>query len=188
MDADDKSTSSRVAKLKAAKKAKEREKKEQEAVAKKNMANLRVVQKNLVYVLGLNPRLASEEVGIPCARAGTRFPAASINSLTRLLLHEKILRQHDFLGQFGPIKKIVISRRGGGSVIGPSSSNQNLGVYVTFNRKEDATKAIEAIEGSTYEGRTIRLVARRLAGRQSQLTSTCAAGQQMARQSIASSS
>ncbi len=64
VDADGKSAFCRVAKLKAAKRAKEREKKEQEANAKKNMANLRVVQKNLVYVLGLNPRLASEEVGI----------------------------------------------------------------------------------------------------------------------------
>lgn len=32
-------------------------------MAKKHMANIRVVQKNLAYILGLSPRLASEEVG-----------------------------------------------------------------------------------------------------------------------------
>ncbi|KAI9010696.1 RING/Ubox like zinc-binding domain-containing protein [Hyaloraphidium curvatum] len=124
-------TAEEVAKLKAAKKAKEREKKEQEAVAKKHVATARVAPKNLVYVIGLHPRLASEE----------------------------ILRQHEYFGQFGPIKKIVISRRASGpSGAGPTPSNQNLGVYITFNRREDAAKAIDVVDGSIYEGRMLRAV------------------------------
>ena len=44
-----------------AKKNKEREKKEMEATNRKHLANMRVVQKNLVYVGGLRPQLASAE-------------------------------------------------------------------------------------------------------------------------------
>lgn len=118
------------------------------------MANMRIVQKNLVYVLGLSPRLASEEVGfddlwLVLCPATNRLAYASASGL------KQILRQHDFFGQFGPIKKIVISRRGGNS-LSATSSNQNLGVYITFNRKEDAIKAIEAVEGSVYDGRMLR--------------------------------
>jgi hypothetical protein len=30
---------------------------------RKHLANMRVVQKNLVYVIGLSPKIANEEVG-----------------------------------------------------------------------------------------------------------------------------
>lgn len=33
-----------------------------EAANRRHLANMRVVQKNLVYVIGLHPKLASEEV------------------------------------------------------------------------------------------------------------------------------
>jgi CCR4-NOT transcription complex subunit 4 len=50
-------------KIRAAKKKKQRNIKEQEQVQRKQLANVRVVQKNLVYVLGLSPIVAIEEVG-----------------------------------------------------------------------------------------------------------------------------
>lgn len=34
-----------------------------EAANRRHLANMRVVQKNLVYVIGLHPKLATEEVG-----------------------------------------------------------------------------------------------------------------------------
>jgi len=48
--------------LKAKRKAKKREKKEQENIAKKHYANVRVIQKNLVYVIGLPSYVADEDV------------------------------------------------------------------------------------------------------------------------------
>ena len=51
-----------LAKIKSSKKKKEREKKETDIAARKQLANVRVVQKNLVYVLGLPGRLATEEI------------------------------------------------------------------------------------------------------------------------------
>ncbi|KAJ2372642.1 transcriptional repressor general negative regulator of transcription subunit 4, partial [Coemansia sp. RSA 2603] len=69
------------------KKAKEREKREIESNSRRHLANVRVVQKNLVYVIGLPSSLSSED----------------------------ILRSHDYFGQFGRINKIVINRRQTGS-------------------------------------------------------------------------
>lgn len=47
------------------KKQREREKKELETLGRKNLANVRVVQRNVVYVTGIGPRFAKEEVNIP---------------------------------------------------------------------------------------------------------------------------
>lgn len=54
--------SCRIKRLSQAKKQKEREKRELEQMNRKHLANMRVVQKNLVYVVGLDPKLAKEEV------------------------------------------------------------------------------------------------------------------------------
>ncbi|KAJ3303193.1 transcriptional repressor general negative regulator of transcription subunit 4 [Kappamyces sp. JEL0829] len=122
---------SRLVRIKNAKKRKEREKKEQEVAAKKQLSNVRVVQKNLVYVLGLPLKLANEET----------------------------LRSPDYFGQYGKITKVVVNRRN--PAVGPnthssSPSTSNTGVYITFAKKEDAAKAIEAVDGTNYEGKIIR--------------------------------
>ncbi|KAJ2719168.1 transcriptional repressor general negative regulator of transcription subunit 4, partial [Coemansia sp. Benny D115] len=113
-----------VAKIKNEKKAKEREKKEIESNSRRHLANVRVVQKNLVYVIGLPSSLSTEET----------------------------LRSHDYFGQFGRINKIVINRRQNGS----SAHHPTVGVYVTYAYKEDAAKAINAVDGSMLEGRVLR--------------------------------
>ncbi|KAI8910941.1 RING/Ubox like zinc-binding domain-containing protein [Gorgonomyces haynaldii] len=113
-----------LSRIKNAKKKKEREKREQDLAARRQLANVRVVQKNLVYVLGLPLKLATEET----------------------------LRSHDYFGQYGKINKIVVNRKA------PIAQGQppNTGVYITFARKEDATRAIENVDGSVCEGRVIR--------------------------------
>ncbi|KAJ2861620.1 transcriptional repressor general negative regulator of transcription subunit 4 [Coemansia aciculifera] len=122
-----------IAKLKNEKKAKEREKREIESNNRRHLANVRVVQKNLVYVIGLPNNLASDDVST--------------------------LRSHDYFGQFGRINKIVINRRQNGS--GGSSTTSNpqhpsVGVYVTYATKEEATRAINAVDGSLLDGRVLR--------------------------------
>ncbi|KAJ2705554.1 transcriptional repressor general negative regulator of transcription subunit 4 [Coemansia sp. IMI 203386] len=113
-----------VAKLKNDKKAKEREKREIESNSRRHLANVRVVQKNLVYVIGLPSNLSTEET----------------------------LRSHDYFGQFGRINKIVVNRRQAGG----SSHHPTVGVYVTYATKEEATRAINAVDGSMLEGRVLR--------------------------------
>lgn len=44
------------------KKQRDRERKELDALGRRSLANVRVVQRNIVYVVGLGPRFAKEEV------------------------------------------------------------------------------------------------------------------------------
>lgn len=68
------------------KKQREKERKELEIASKRHLAGLRVVQKNLVYVTGLNPPCAAEELHL-------------------------VLRLERYFGQYGKISKIVINRK-----------------------------------------------------------------------------
>ncbi|PWN28188.1 hypothetical protein BDZ90DRAFT_164802 [Jaminaea rosea] len=121
-----------IKRLTHAKKQKEKEKKELENMNRKHLANMRVVQKNLVYVVGLSSKLAKEEL-IPT------------------------LRSNEYFGQYGRISKILISKRTTASKLVMGTSESNIGVYVTYHRKEDAARAIVAIDGSKgQDGKIMR--------------------------------
>ncbi|KAE8151410.1 hypothetical protein BDV25DRAFT_152769 [Aspergillus avenaceus] len=111
----------------AAAKKKEAEKREIEASSRKNLAGVRVVQKNLVYVIGLNPTIRDE---------------------SQLL---QTLRGRDYFGQYGDIEKIVVSKAKPGG-----NPNQGIGVYVTYSRKSDAATCIGAVDGSVNGDRVLR--------------------------------
>ncbi|KAL2861721.1 hypothetical protein BJX68DRAFT_10518 [Aspergillus pseudodeflectus] len=111
----------------AAAKKKEAEKREIEASSRKNLAGVRVVQKNLVYVIGLNPTIRDE------------------NQLLQLL------RTPTYFGQYGEIEKIVVSKAKPGG-----NPNQGIGVYVTYARKSDAATCISAVDGSSNGDRILR--------------------------------
>jgi CCR4-NOT transcription complex subunit 4 len=116
------------ARKQVAAKQKEAEKRQNETLTRKNLAGLRVLQKNLVYVVGMNGNRMKED---------------------ELL---KTLRGHDYFGQYGKIVKIVVSKAKEGSSPG------SIGVYVTFAKKEDAEKCIAAVDGSTNGDRVLRYV------------------------------
>lgn len=111
----------------AAAKKKEAEKREIEASSRKNLAGVRVVQKNLVYVIGLNPTIRDE------------------NQLLQTL------RGKEYFGQYGDIEKIVVSKAKPGG-----NPHQGIGVYVTFTRKQDAATCINAVDGSANGDRVLR--------------------------------
>ena len=67
--------------FKAEKRQKDQAKKQKITENRKHLANVRVVQKNLVFVVGLSPRLADPE----------------------------ILKKPDYFGKFGKIHKVVIN-------------------------------------------------------------------------------
>ena len=60
----------------------------------------------------------------------------------------------DYFGQYGKISKIVINKKA--LATSTNSSTPHVGVYITFARKEDATKAIDAVDGSMCDNRMIR--------------------------------
>ena len=105
---------------------KEVQKREAEKENRKNLVGVRVVQKNLVYVTGLTPTVREDEL-------------------------LRTLRQPQFFGQYGNIQKISISNRKSSD-----GQNQSLGIYVTFERKEDAAKCIQAVNGSVNGDRVLR--------------------------------
>ncbi|ODQ82196.1 hypothetical protein BABINDRAFT_178592 [Babjeviella inositovora NRRL Y-12698] len=113
-------------------KEREKAKKENEQLSRKHLSGMRVIQKNLVYVVGLNPPVNSDE------------------------LHN-VLRLERYFGQYGKILKIVVNKR----TPNPTShhitgTGLGFGVYVTFARKEDAARCINAVDGSLLDGRTLK--------------------------------
>ena len=72
----------RVQSIKKERKQKECQRKQKAAENRKHLANVRVVQKNLVFVVGLSPRLADTEM----------------------------LKKHEYFGKFGKIHKVVINQ------------------------------------------------------------------------------
>ncbi|KAF8350818.1 hypothetical protein F5887DRAFT_1058825 [Amanita rubescens] len=92
--------------------------KELDALGRRQLANVRVVQRNVVYVVGIGPRFAKEEL-IPT------------------------LRSEDYFGKYGKISKILLVKRtqsGGREPV--------VGLYITYHRREDAARAIAAVDGA----------------------------------------
>ncbi|KAJ8062840.1 hypothetical protein OCU04_008095 [Sclerotinia nivalis] len=116
------------AKKKAEIRQKEAQKREVESLNRKHLAGLRVVQKNLVYVVGLSPSIREDEL-------------------------LQTLRGEKYFGQYGKIIKIVVSK----SKQNESAQNVgSLGVYVTFASKLDAERCITAVNGSSNGDRILR--------------------------------
>ncbi|KAF4595758.1 CCR4-NOT transcription complex subunit 4 [Ophiocordyceps camponoti-floridani] len=107
-------------------KQKEVQKREAEKENRKSLIGVRVVQKNLVYITGLTPTVREDEL-------------------------LKTLRKHEFFGQYGAIQKISISNR-------RSSDGQyhTLGIYVTFEKPEEAARCIQAVHGSLNGDRVLK--------------------------------
>ncbi|KAI9287350.1 RING/Ubox like zinc-binding domain-containing protein, partial [Umbelopsis sp. AD052] len=124
-------SSDEIVRLKKEKKEKERQQKEMEQANRRHLENTRVVQKNLVYVIGLNPKYANEET----------------------------IMSQDFFGQYGKISKIVINKRPpppAATARHGAAALPSVGVYVTYCRKDDAARAISAVDGSVMGGRMLR--------------------------------
>ncbi|XP_062219121.1 uncharacterized protein LOC133918945 [Phragmites australis] len=89
----------------------------------KDPNSIRVIQRKLVYIVGMPSEFASE----------------------------KVLRQKNFLGQYGKMKNIIIDNIGANQQI-PDSGR----VYVTFSREEEAVRCIQAVNGFILHGRPLK--------------------------------
>nr|XP_012147011.1 PREDICTED: CCR4-NOT transcription complex subunit 4 isoform X7 [Megachile rotundata] len=112
------------ARLKAEKRLKDQQRKQRVTENRKHLANVRVVQKNLVFVVGLPLRLADADV----------------------------LKRHEYFGKFGKIHKVVINQ----STSYAGSQGPSASAYVTYQRPEDALRAIAAVNNVVMDGRTIK--------------------------------
>jgi hypothetical protein len=142
----------RIARIKREKKEKEREQKEMELANRKHLANMRVIQKNLAYVIGLHPKYATEEVLYLPTYCNFFMPLPNL-----ALIIIQIIRSNDFFGQYGKISKLVINKRPAlPSTTSATSLPPSVGIYVTYQRKEDAMKCIQAVDGTMVGGRILR--------------------------------
>ena len=117
------------ARKKAMARKKESEQRQVETLNRKNLAGIRVVQKNLVYVVGLSQKSSEEEF-------------------------LRTLRGPQYFGQYGKITKIVVSKAKEGQ--NNANNNNSIGVYVTFESRDDAAKCIAAVDESQNAERTLR--------------------------------
>jgi len=104
-----------------------------DGMSRKHLQNVRVIQRNLVYAIGIPLKHCKEDT----------------------------LKKAEFFGKYGNILKISVNRQGptGGSRYqnGPSNSNGPTGsAYVTFKESKDAATCIEKIDGTVLNGHIIK--------------------------------
>ncbi|KIM28829.1 hypothetical protein M408DRAFT_329269 [Serendipita vermifera MAFF 305830] len=100
------------------KRRKEKERKDLETLGRKSYLDVRIVQRNVVYVVGLGPRYAKEET-------------------------ISVLRSSDYFGRYGKISRVQLQKR-----TPPGAETPVVGLYITYVRREDAERALQAIDGS----------------------------------------
>uniref|UniRef100_A0A0K2U3I4 CCR4-NOT transcription complex subunit 4 n=1 Tax=Lepeophtheirus salmonis TaxID=72036 RepID=A0A0K2U3I4_LEPSM len=120
-------TTEELAKIKAEKRLKDQAKKLKISESRKHLANVRVVQKNLVFVVGLPPRIATDS---------------------------ESLKKTEYFGRFGKIHKVVINSSN--SYAGNAHQGPSASAYVTYLKSEDALRAIQAVNNKTIDGRTLK--------------------------------
>lgn len=57
------------------------------------------------------------------------------------------LRSNEYFGQYGKISKIILAKRNQ-----PGFKTPVVGLYITYHRREDATRAINSVDGSPSPG------------------------------------
>ena len=123
----------KLARREREKKQREKEKKDIEYNNRKHLAGMRVIQKNLVYVIGVNPPVPFEDVG-------------------------NTLKSEKYFGQYGKINKIVVNKKNShsGNDNYHGHHSPGYGVYITFASKDDAAKCIAQADGTYMDGKLIK--------------------------------
>ncbi|KAF8102383.1 hypothetical protein N665_0198s0090 [Sinapis alba] len=93
---------------------------------RKQLTSVRVIQRNLVYIVGLPLDLADED-----------------------LLHHK-----EYFGQYGKVLKVSMSRTATGVI--QQFPNNTCSVYITYAKEEEAVRCIQAVHGFTLDGKSLK--------------------------------
>ncbi|KAI9229882.1 MAG: RING/Ubox like zinc-binding domain-containing protein [Piptocephalis tieghemiana] len=67
------------------------------------------------------------------------------NMLGRHSIDESTLKSNDFFGQFGKIHKLSMGK-----------AINSIAIYITYATAEEAKRCVDAVNGSKFDGRTIR--------------------------------
>ncbi|KAJ4977848.1 hypothetical protein NE237_008628 [Protea cynaroides] len=115
-----------VAEINSERKSKSHKAKPKTSEGRKHLSSVRVIQRNLVYIIGIPSNLADED----------------------------ILQHKEYFGQYGKVLKVSISRTAGGVI--QHSANNTCSVYITYSREEEAVRCIQSVHGFVLEGRSLR--------------------------------
>lgn len=94
--------------------------------AKSNLQHVRILQRNLVYIIGLSLSLAREEV----------------------------IRRNDMFGKFGRMLRVLVNRSHPFHADAPGGPS--ISAYVQYHRDIDAGSAVRAMNNAVLDGREIR--------------------------------
>ncbi|GFP95672.1 ccr4-not transcription complex subunit 4 [Phtheirospermum japonicum] len=115
-----------VSEMNVEKKIKPQKGKSKSSEGRQQLASVRVIQRNLVYVVGLPLNFADED----------------------------LLQHREYFGQYGKVLKVSISRTAGGAI--QHFANSTCSVYITFSNEEDAVRCIQSVHGFILDSRPLR--------------------------------
>ncbi|KAG2673680.1 hypothetical protein I3760_13G103000 [Carya illinoinensis] len=93
---------------------------------RKQLSSVRVIQRNLVYIIGLPLNLADED----------------------------LLQHREYFGQYGKVLKVSMSRTAAGVI--QQFPNSTCSVYITYSKEEEAIRCIQNVHGFILDGRSLR--------------------------------
>ncbi|XP_062011575.1 uncharacterized protein LOC133728181 isoform X1 [Rosa rugosa] len=94
---------------------------------RKQLSSVRVIQRNLVYIVGLPLNLADED---------------------------QLLQRKEYFAQYGKVLKVSMSRTAAGVI--QQFPNNTCSVYITYSKEEEAVRCIQNVHGFLLDGRSLR--------------------------------
>ncbi|KAK9064131.1 hypothetical protein SSX86_018003 [Deinandra increscens subsp. villosa] len=93
---------------------------------RKDLSNVRVIQRKMAYIIGLPLDLADED----------------------------LLQREEYFGKYGKVTKISLSRTAGGAL--QQFINDTCSVYITYSKEEEAVTCIQSVHGYVLDGRPLK--------------------------------
>ncbi|GLU02450.1 hypothetical protein SLE2022_197000 [Rubroshorea leprosula] len=115
-----------VAEINLERKMKSQKAKTKSSEGRKQLSSVRVIQRNLVYIVGLPLNLADED----------------------------LLQHREYFGQYGKVLKVSMSRTAAGVI--QQFPNNTCSVYITYSKEEEAIRCIQSVHGFVLEGRSLK--------------------------------
>ncbi|KAL3829150.1 hypothetical protein ACJIZ3_017952 [Penstemon smallii] len=115
-----------VSEMSVEKKLKSQKGKSKTSEGRKQLGSVRVIQRNLVYVVGLPLNFADEE----------------------------LLQRREYFSQYGNVLKVSISRTAAGAI--QQFANSTCSVYITYSKEEEAVRCIQSVHGFVLDGRPLK--------------------------------
>ncbi|XVF68631.1 hypothetical protein PTKIN_Ptkin11bG0017000 [Pterospermum kingtungense] len=115
-----------VAEISLEKKMKSQKAKAKSSEGRKQLSSVRVIQRNLVYIVGLPLNLADED----------------------------LLQRREYFGQYGKVLKVSMSRTAAGAI--QQFPNNTCSVYITYSKEEEAIRCIQSVHAFVLECRPLK--------------------------------